>query len=69
MPAHVSDLATLSEAAYEAADETLSHTAGCAPCTIETCRHGMKLWSEYEDAKNAALKAIRGPKTRGKRRG
>lgn len=70
MPAHNPDFATLSEAAYDAADTTIAHMDGCPVCGDSNhfaCPEGRRLGGDYRTKRDAALKAIRGPKTRGKK--
>jgi hypothetical protein len=61
------DFATLSEAAYEAADRLIDHVNLCNDCTPQLgCDAFDSMAGEYDTKKSAALKALRAPKTRGK---
>lgn len=58
---HNPDFATLSEAAYEAADKLIDHIDGCGLCgqeTHHTCPTGERLGDDYTTKKSAALKAL-----------
>lgn len=60
MSARNPDFATLSEAAYEAADRALVHVRFCALCgDVSLCSWGKSLMGNYKGLKNKALKALR----------
>lgn len=62
------DFATLSEAAYEAADAMETHLRCCDRCCWDNlCAKGTPIVQHYRTKRDAALKALRGPKTRGKK--